>query len=210
MNIKYRLFIFLIFISHFTFAMTGETICKNSPKYGYGKLYYYNSIHTKENLYLLSFENKYGGVEKDTKKNTNNISAFIKITIGGVILNGHVVIDTIVNNKTASEIIIPKKNFVFEEKLSNPIFNITSGCVLFDYTGQIVNYGSKYNYPDDFIVIKKYGSYHSRVFLDNYYKFLPGINEYKIIIPEIPFSFKDKREEEFIASSNEILIRVKI
>lgn len=60
-------------------------------------------------------------------------------------------------------------------------------------------------------IIKPYGGYYAEINLEKYYRFLPGENEYDILIPGIPFSFLlvNGKSKESITSSNKIQLTIK-
>lgn len=206
----------LIFITLFKIAsVSAQNLpCDNTILYGYGKLYYNNAIHDKEDIYPLTQQNKYNtliSLEKDEyNSSSKNNNSTLEVNIDGLNLKSTIIIRIAVKNKIKQTLIIPKKNLAFENNLFNPIFHITTECILLDYIGQTVNFGNEYKYPDDFIIINAYETYHTEVHLEKYYKLPPGVKQYEISIPEIPFSTMSdhKQGKESIISSNKIFLTI--
>lgn len=204
-----------IFILHIAVALSQEPSCKGDILYGYGKLYYDNTAHQKEDIYPLTLQQKYKSIykiikkEKDLSSSYNNKS-FMDINIKGSALNYQVTIEIVAKNKTNKTLTIPKKNLAYNNRLFGPIFHITTKCILLDYVGQTVNFGNEYHYPDDFIIINPHGEYHVSINLNGNYKFIPGRNKYYISIPNIPFSIssEDGKSRELTATSNIITINI--
>lgn len=215
-NINRIQLLFLLFFLKITFLSAQNLNCAGTPLYGYGKLYYNNTQHSKEEIYPLTSQNKYNppgvlrSAEKKSMLSDYNYS-YITVRIKGFSSEEENGIRIVVENKTKETIIIAKKNLAYNDEIFNSIFYITSKCILFDYIGQIVNFGGEYQYPDDFIIIKPYGNYHAKINLGKYYRFLPGVNEYDITIPNIPFHFLlvNGNSKEFITSSNKIQLTIK-
>lgn len=55
-SLKFKHLIFSIFIFKFASASSEEQSCNGSPLYGYGKLYYNNIVHDKEEIYPLTLQ----------------------------------------------------------------------------------------------------------------------------------------------------------
>lgn len=212
-TIKYRSLLFCITLlcSFYTLAIPND--CSDGQKYGYGKLFYNGVVHPDEAIYPLRMQHTYNApdpindnrIYKENPLQSHALKTFIKAKA----LEDNVEINVSVENKSDKTIVIPKKNTAVEGRLSNPIFSITSGCIYLDYVGGLVNFGSVYQYPDDYVTIEPGHKYETIVKLVNYYHFLPGVHAYEILIPEIPFSFKDDiGNGELFVESNKIHLTI--
>ena len=134
----------------------------------------------------------------------------LEIIINASQLNNDVKVYVSAKNNSKETIIIPKKNIPFNGALSNPIFSIISECIRLDYVGQIVNFGSVYQYPEDYVTIEPDHQYHASINLGRYYHFLPGVHTYAVFIPMVPFLFKKSiKDDESSVRSNTIHLTVK-
>ena len=213
-SLKFKHLVFSILIFKFASASSEEQSCNGAPLYGYGKLYYNNTAHDKEEIYPLTLQKKYSN-EKQTIKKEISITpsynkSFLDVSIQGSTLNHQATIAIVAKNKSNKSIAIPKKNFIYNGSIFSPIFYITTKCILLDYVGQTVNFGNEYNYPDDFIIIKQHGEYHANINLEEGHKFIPGKNKYYISIPNITFSIspENRKDSEYITSSNKITLTI--
>lgn len=210
-TINYQLLLFCITLlcSFYTLAVPND--CSDGQQYGYGKLFYNGVAHTNEAIYPLRMQQAYNAPDpiNDNRiyKENSLQSHALKIVIKAEELEGN--INVSVENKSDKSIVIPKKNTAVEGRLSNPIFSITSGCIYLDYVGELVNFGSVYQYPDDYVTIESDHKYETIVKLGRYYHFLPSVHAYEIFIPETPFYFKDKiGSDELFVESNKIHITI--
>lgn len=216
MKIKNHILLaFCLAISCSVYASTNVDDCNNGPQYGYGKLFYNGTTHTRKEVYPLRMQHKYDTTNPVKAKNIDqqNLSHSqpLEIIINGNILDNKIIINISTKNRGKETIIIPHKNIALNGNLSNPIFSVVSECVRLDYIGQIVNFGSTYQCPDDYVTIKSGDIYNATVSLGNYYHFLPGNHTYEISIPETPFSFKDNSgHDESPVKSNTIRLTIKV
>lgn len=213
-KLNYQLLLFCLTISCSFYATSGTDNCSDGPQYGYGKLFYNGVTHTIEDVYPLRLQHKYNATKSIKNNNTSKEYSSqplpIEVVINGRQLDSEVKVVISVENKSKKIVVIPKKNIAFNGALSNPIFSIVSECIRLDYIGQIVNFGSTYQYPDDYVVIKPSHKYVVEVVLGDYYHFLPGVYTYEIFIPEIPFSIEEDIEgNEQLARSNILYLTVK-
>lgn len=208
-NVSIKLFI-IFTIFHMMFAHANCVEPKSVPQYGYGKLFYGGKPHTQPKIYPLQESLVYNSgssqvAEEDNSPYGKNVSVFISEKL--VLPN--VVIDVKINNDSDALIAMPKKNIPNNEGLAGENFLINSDCIRLDYLGPLVNFGSHYNYPDDYISINPGSSYTTRIYLNEYYHFLPGEHHYNVEMLKIPILVKKGIGwERVVIRSNKISLKV--
>lgn len=207
--------IFFLCISILLYSCWSIADCaipKNSPQYGYGKYFYGGKVNIRPEVYALNNDIVYNAAEsymnepdEDMPNFADNVSVFMTAKLD----DNHVIANVIINNDSDTTIYIPKKNIPNNGGIAGPNFKIHSECIYLDYLGPLVNFGGHYTHSSDYVTIGSGGSFSERIFLDQYFHFLPGRHNYIIEIPFIPISFKNKRKWiEVRSKSNQVNIRV--
>lgn len=208
--------IFLFFISHnHANAIIEKIDCVNEQEYRYGKLFHDGHQYDTESIYLS--KNSFEEIKKINNHDTSiNNQAFTdnyknpKVNINGEVSENHVIVFISLTNTSKKKMVIPKKNMSSDGWLAGSIFSIKYKCVSLDYLGPLVNFGSIYTYPDDYIIIAPGETFHDRVFLDEYYHFIPGKLDYEIEVLAIPFSFSPELTRNKTTTLKSNLIKLNI
>lgn len=189
-TINYIKIAFIIYSACNSIIATATIVdCTNSKQYNYGKRFFNGQIHDLEEIYSLN------NIFKPSQKNNTVINNTLtvknnkpEVFIESKQLQNHIVILVSIKNTSDEQIIIPKKNISKNGWLSGPIFSISSDCINLDYLGPLVNFGSTYTYPEDYVVIEPNQIFNDSIKIDEYYHFIPGSYRYLITIPNIYFS----------------------